>query len=697
MQRKRGAMVGVRRRLGRLRVAPGVMRRVLVVAIALAGAAAVEAIGIAPFVDAAFDAVWHDVRGPAPRDTDVVVVAIDDAALALAESDVERVLVPVLNAINADGPALVVDAVCPLGPPCRSRHAGVEGEALRGATAAELQQDFVRGSFGQVRSVDTGTVRLPALVRRLASVAGQVIPGEGVQPIRFVGQRDALPHVSPSRILRGALPAGTFKERTVVVDVVASSLGPTLETPLGRMSPGETLAQALSGWRRDDFAAAAPWSARIVWRALLVLATLLVLVRAPVRAMLAGAAVAVIVDLGAFLGDLPRSSVGGDLAAVVATVVAAVVVERRGVARAAARLQAFIEQDGTQHRGHEHFWDGLVAQGALYLGTSRGVVAELPEGSFWFVPRAFQTGGYEQIAEPRRDVRRPPYRDAYLRHVVTVADRWIKPELQQRTWIVPLVASRKVVGFWCASFPADAPPLEGERLALAERLASEMATAIEAHARRFRAQRPLTRRLLDDGPLLAVLDRLDVAVLASLAEADTLRALVTRSIVGIGVADLQGTLASTNDALTRVLAYDGVDVGETRNLMAVLARLSGRTPADVLRLTHDVLVSDDARVIVDVDGTGRALRATYVLTRLPALDREGATEPARLVLTAVPRASAPTGDESQGAPPTSESSPSSATKARPTQSKAAQSKAAQSKPPPQQQSAPTAPREPAQT
>src|SRR5690606_28574452 len=84
---------------------------------------------------------------------------------------------------------------------------------------------------------------------------------------------------------------------------------------------------------------------------------------------------------------------------------------------------------------------------------------ELPAGAFHLVVRATDGVTAADIAEPRRDVRREPYRDAYARHRHSWTTRaYVRPGLDLRTLVVPLVGMNQLLGMWLVNFARDAAP-----------------------------------------------------------------------------------------------------------------------------------------------------------------------------------------------------------------------------------------------
>ncbi|MBK9757244.1 MAG: CHASE2 domain-containing protein [Nannocystis sp.] len=172
----------------------------------------------------------------------------------------------------------------------------------------------------------------------------------GPLPTRYVAQ---LPTVSALRVAAGEIPAGTFRDRVVVVgrtDAAAS----TVTTPLGLMSPAQVEAQALLGALDGALWAPAPaW-----WLGLLATTAWALALTAALRgrglaAVLAitGAAIAgaLVLDAGLFAAGLLRLGAGVAVTVVLVTAAArllglteralpADLLERTGVAGSASGL-----------------------------------------------------------------------------------------------------------------------------------------------------------------------------------------------------------------------------------------------------------------------------------------------------------------------------------------------------------------------
>lgn len=101
---------------------------------------------------------------------------------------------------------------------------------------------------------------------------------QGHMAIPFLGAPGRIAHVSYAAVLRGEVPASTFRQRHVLIGVTANGLGDTFQTPVSPFGEGmsgvEVIAQFLDALRQGRFIHALPHAANAMLSALLVLALL---------------------------------------------------------------------------------------------------------------------------------------------------------------------------------------------------------------------------------------------------------------------------------------------------------------------------------------------------------------------------------------------------------------------------------------
>ncbi len=101
---------------------------------------------------------------------------------------------------------------------------------------------------------------------------------QGPMAIPFLGAPGRIAHVSYAAVLRGDVPAATFRHRHVLIGVTASGLGETFQTPVSQFGEGmsgvEVIAQFLDALRQGRFIHALPQAANALLSALLVLGLL---------------------------------------------------------------------------------------------------------------------------------------------------------------------------------------------------------------------------------------------------------------------------------------------------------------------------------------------------------------------------------------------------------------------------------------
>lgn len=119
---------------------------------------------------------------------------------------------------------------------------------------------------------------IPAQAAQDNTVTSSYWLRQGHMPIPFLGAPGRIAHVSYAAVLRGEVPASTFRQRHVLIGVMANGLGDTFQTPVSQFGEGmsgvEVIAQFLDALRQGRFIHTLPHAANAVLSALLVLALL---------------------------------------------------------------------------------------------------------------------------------------------------------------------------------------------------------------------------------------------------------------------------------------------------------------------------------------------------------------------------------------------------------------------------------------
>lgn len=449
------------------------------------------------------------------------------------------------------------------------------------------------------------------------------------------------PTVPAHRVASGEIIASTFRDRVVLVGSKAGPLAVGMPTPAGALSAAElqlhAVATALGG--------AASTVVGLPGRALAaVLALLLLLGLEHLRprsvgvvavggvALLAGGGAALGVWWGWYLPPtLPLLGVG---------VALAVIADRRASALDAqiARLATWADREATRAAAATALdpWPGFATASRALVEAHSTLLAELPAGTWHLEFRASAAVALTDIVEPRRDVRRDPYRDAYARQRPSWATReLVRVDGGVRTLVVPLVGMNQVLGMWFVNYPADAT-VAAPTLQRIEQLARQLAATLLARRVATASSEP------GDASRLAELARALQRGVALADERDQLRAVDAASHVGELVATPWGQIESINDelaALLRSAGIDGVRAGDGPGVAPLLATLTGVEQGAVEAMLRDLLDRPGAvRLAARLEPMLGPARIYDLTLGMRTLDAHGGR---RIVLTAVRRADEP--------------------------------------------------------
>lgn len=459
--------------------------------------------GVSDVLDANFRRLFYSVRGERPTGTDVVLVAIDEPSIsAWGPPPWPRdVVEPLVDTVLEGGPRIV--AV--LEPWSRIAHTSPDEAWLPTDDRVVVPPTGLVQDLPTVAIEPGGFVEAIALhgssesnarsvTRRVAARLGLADDAAPVLPVNFIGN-DPPPTLSSHRIVRGEIPPGTFEDRVVLLGTVSSRLGAHVRTPVGAMSASEVHAHALAGladgavWRR------VPAWLRLCWTLAIGALAIVMLPRLRVAAMLgvlsAATGTILLLDYVAFSGGTLLVGSADPLFGLATAAAFGVLVERR---RVQAELERFAAL-GSQRWGTDAFdladvdddrmfWQRIIASVERYVPYDAAVVAVLPEGEWHLELTAFVRGSVEAVTQRRRDIRREPYRDAYMLHRAVWSSRpFVQCERDTKTLIVPLIAFRRVVAVWVFEFGAEHEIGERE-IAMLSMLADHAAVAAGTRAER---------------------------------------------------------------------------------------------------------------------------------------------------------------------------------------------------------------------
>ncbi len=647
--RKRQSWRGGLRPGGRARLA------LLCTGVALAAVLLADATGVVGALDANLRRIYYGIRGARDRDARVILVAIDEHTVDAwgpppwgwdrYQTLIDRIEAgrPRLVALLEPGPRVLPDA--PVPGNLRARAATGGNLVLPPVDPGFGQPQLVTSTHGVVEAVSLGSDRTlagPSITRQVIERAGLPLPAGDTLAVNFAGPPDALPTLPAHRVASGEVPARTFHNRIVVIGLRGERFAPVVPTPVGPMSPVEVHAHALLG-----LATGAAWHPLPGWGlalagALLALVFALALPRLGTRQAMAiltaEAALIVIVDYLLFAHAGVRAGAAAPLLGLGAGATTVWMIERRRAQLELAQLSRWLtgrlSRDAFGHTGHEsdeEMWRRFATSARIYVDFDSAIIAPLPERAWHVQLNAFVGTRAEEINEPRRDVRRTPYKDAYLLHRPMWAKRQFMKDPELKSLIAPLVAFDRLLGIWVVNFPGERDVSDDE-LDRVRMLADQIAVAA---ARRLLSRAAQINRVdgagRGTGYLVDRIDEMRRCALALVHEQAGLADLFAELPVGVLVATLWGEVQFVNEAMHRFLLAAELDEPRHLGLPAILSRLT-RTDEAAVRATLREVVG--ARTSIRAEGRlpsslGPATRFDMVLSRLGRgeLETPGGTAP----------------------------------------------------------------------
>jgi len=634
--RKRHRWRGSLRPGGRARLA------LLCTGVALAAVFLADATGVVGALDANLRRIYYGVRGARDRDARVILVAIDEHTVDAwgpppwgwdrYQTLIDRIEAggPRLVAVLEPGPRVLPDA--PVPGDLQARAAAGGNLVLPPVDPGFGQPQLVTSTHGVVEAVSLGSDRTlagPSITRQLIERAGLPMPVGDTLAVNFAGPPDALPTLPAHRVATGEVPARTFHNRVVVIGLRGERFAPVVPTPVGPMSPVEVHAHALLG-----LATGAAWHPLPSWElalagGLLALIFALALPRLGTRQAMsiltAEAVLIVIADYLLFAHAGVRAGAGAPLVGLVAGATTVWMVERRRAQLELAQLSRWLtgrlSRDAFGHlaaESDEEMWRRFATSARIYVDFDSTIVAPLPERAWHVQLAAFVDTRVEEINEPRRDVRRTPYKDAYLLHRPMWAERQFMKDTDIKSLIAPLVAFDRLLGIWVVNFPRERE-VSADELDRVRMLADQIAVA---SARRLLSRAAHMNRVdaagRGTGYLVDRIDEMRRCALALVHEQAGLADLFAELPVGVLVATLWGEVQFVNEAMRRFLAAAELDEPRRIALPAILSRLT-RTDAAAVRTTLREVVGAGTSIRAEgrlPSALGPATRFDMVLSRL---------------------------------------------------------------------------------
>jgi PAS domain S-box-containing protein len=206
-----------------------------------------------------------------------------DALLAAAlQQNAGKVVLPISHALDGLGQGQELPPVAPLKAAARLAHADVALDV-----DGTLRQAYLWAGSGPNRYPHPALALLQAAGEAPAGLVpapGQALPSspywnrQSPVSIPYLGPPGRILHVSYAALLRGEVPASTFRDSYVLIGVTALGLGGTFQTPVSQLGEGmsgvEVVGQLLDALRQGRQTRALPPAGNAALSALLVLGLL---------------------------------------------------------------------------------------------------------------------------------------------------------------------------------------------------------------------------------------------------------------------------------------------------------------------------------------------------------------------------------------------------------------------------------------
>jgi hypothetical protein len=207
----------------------------------------------------------------------------------------------------------------------------------------------------------------------------------------------------------------------------------------------------------------------------------------------------------------------------------------------------------------------------MYLGATSSIVTVLRTRHLLGVRELANTDP-TRIRERRLDIRRSPYRKAYLTRSSVWCDTYMNDGTQ--TLVMPLVERARVIGFWMISF-ASREEVTRSQLSLAETLARELMRSIERPRDRG------ARRALDQPARYREIDSIRRSFEVAAQDRHDFARLGEMLPYPMFVVTVFGELRYANTAMRLTCAARGIDLDRT-DLLAMLDDLTRRGTTETL-------------------------------------------------------------------------------------------------------------------
>jgi hypothetical protein len=429
---------------------------------------------------------------------------------------------------------------------------------------------------------------VPSTTEQVLRAAGLPLPGGDRLWVHYLGGARSLPTIPAHRIASGEIPANTFEGRIVIVGLRGEQFASQVPTPVGPLSPAEVHAHAIRALAND-----ALWTPMPAWAqwllsaslALLCLVILPLLSLRPSMLFLLGLTLALlIIDYALFSLGVLRMGAAGPLLAVGLAAVAGWLGERHRVLREletisrwSARRLTVGASGGHDREAFNELWERFARSCRTFTQFESTLLGELAEGR-WHLEFHLTLGvAADRIRELRRDVRREPYKSAYLLHRPVWSERFMHAEIEQKSLLVPLSSFNRMLGLWVINFRKGVE-VPSSTLRMIELLAEQLALTMERQRiRQLRDVRGNVRESL----LLRPVQETRTTMQFFAHEQTNLARMFDSLPIGVLVATLWGEIEYINSAMRRFLTSLHVDSSKQNSLPDLLSALTEASETEV--------------------------------------------------------------------------------------------------------------------
>ena len=466
------------------------------------------------------------------------------------------------------------------------------GRVILPPVAAGLGQPrLVLEDAGGVEAVSIARApgdNVPSTTEQVIRAGGLALPPGDQLLVHYLGGPHSLPTVPAHRIATGEIPANTFERRIVIVGLRGEQFAPQVPTPVGPLSPAEVHAHAVRGLAHGALWAPMPAWAQWLLCGSLAAVCLLILpllnLRPSIVFMFGIALALLVVDYVLFSFGILRMGAANPLVALALAAVASWLGERHQVLREletmsrwSARRLALDTSTGPEPDAFGELWERFARTSRTFTQFESALLGELSDSN-WHLEFKLGFGvAPDQVRELRRDVRREPYKSAFMMHRPVWSERFMHAELEQKALLVPLRSFNRVLGLWVINFRKNVE-VPNSTLRMVELLAEQLTLTMERQRiRRLRDVRSSVRESL----LLRPIQETRSSMQFFAHEQTNLTRMFESLPIGVLVATLWGEIEYINAAMRRFLSSLHVDSAKQGSLPDLLSALTDASETEV--------------------------------------------------------------------------------------------------------------------